>query len=70
MTEPAAKQIRVQYYALLREEAGRSEEAVATRAKDPRALFAELHARHPFSLPLTMLLALPLSLALAWRVTS
>ena len=50
-----AKEIRVQYYALLREEAGRSEEAVATRAQDPRALFAELKARHPFSLPLTML---------------
>ena len=56
MTEESpAKQIRVQYYALLREEAGRSEEAVATRAKDPRALFAELQARHPFSLPLSML---------------
>jgi molybdenum cofactor guanylyltransferase len=55
-TEAApAKQIHVQYYALLREEAGRSEEAVATRAQDPRALFAELKARHPFSLPLAML---------------
>ena len=50
-----AKEIRVQYYALLREEAGRSEEAVATRAANPRELFAELQARHPFSLPLTML---------------
>jgi molybdopterin-guanine dinucleotide biosynthesis protein A len=50
-----AKQIRVQYYALLREEAGRSEEAVATRARTPRELFEELKARHPFSLPLTML---------------
>jgi molybdopterin-guanine dinucleotide biosynthesis protein A len=51
----AVKQIRVQYYALLREEAGRSEEAVATGAATPRALFEELRARHPFSLPLTML---------------
>jgi molybdopterin-guanine dinucleotide biosynthesis protein A len=49
------KQIRVQYYALLREEAGRSEEAVATRAATARELFAELQARHPFSLPPTML---------------
>jgi molybdopterin-guanine dinucleotide biosynthesis protein A len=49
------KQICVQYYALLREEAGRSEEAVATCAATPRALFEELQARHPFSLPLTML---------------
>jgi len=53
--ETPAMQIRVQYYALLREEAGRSDEAVVTRAKDPRALFAELKARHPFSLPLAML---------------
>jgi molybdenum cofactor guanylyltransferase len=53
-TDPA-KQIRVQYYALLREEAGRSEEAVATRARTPRELFEELRTRHPFSLPLTML---------------
>ena len=49
------KQIRIQYYALLREEAGRSEEAVATRAATPRALFEELQARHPFSLPSAML---------------
>jgi molybdopterin-guanine dinucleotide biosynthesis protein A len=54
-TPAAVKQIRVQYYALLREEAGRSEEAVATHAATPRALFEELQARHPFSLPLTML---------------
>jgi molybdenum cofactor guanylyltransferase len=50
-----AKEIRVQYYALLREEAGRSEEAVATCARTPRELFEELRARHSFSLPLTML---------------
>lgn len=49
------KQVRIQYYALLREEAGRSEEAVATRAAPPRELFEELQARHPFSLPLAML---------------
>jgi len=53
--EEPAKHIRVQYYALLREEAGRSEEAVATRAATPRELFAELKGRHPFSLPPTML---------------
>jgi molybdopterin-guanine dinucleotide biosynthesis protein A len=55
-TPPApAKEIRVQYYALLREEAGRSEEAVATCAATPRELFEELKARHPFSLPPAML---------------
>lgn len=50
-----AKQIRVQYYALLREEAGVSEEAIATRAATALDLFAELQARHPFSLPAKML---------------
>jgi molybdopterin-guanine dinucleotide biosynthesis protein A len=54
-TGASAKQIRIQYYALLREEAGRSEEAVATHAATPRALFGELQARHPFSLPPAML---------------
>jgi molybdopterin-guanine dinucleotide biosynthesis protein A len=43
-------QIRVQYYAILREQAGRSEETVATGARTPRDLYAELQRRHPFSL--------------------
>ena len=42
--------IKVQYYALLREQAGRSEETVTTAARTPRELYAELKARHPFSL--------------------
>lgn len=46
-----AKQIRVQYYALLREQAGRSEEALVTSARTPRDLYEELKARYPFSLP-------------------
>jgi molybdopterin-guanine dinucleotide biosynthesis protein A len=51
----AVKEVRIQYYALLREEAGRSEESVATRARTPRELFAELQQRYPFSLPAEML---------------
>jgi molybdenum cofactor guanylyltransferase len=51
----SARNIRVQYYALLREEAGRSEEALTTDAATPRELFEELKARHPFSLPPRML---------------
>jgi molybdopterin-guanine dinucleotide biosynthesis protein A len=51
----ARRSIRVQYYALLREEAGRSEETLATAATTPRELFEELKARHPFSLPPAML---------------
>lgn len=57
LAHPAAnaKRIRVQYYALLREEAGLSEEVVATPATTARELFAELQARHRFSLPPQML---------------
>jgi molybdopterin-guanine dinucleotide biosynthesis protein A len=43
-------QIKVQYYAILREQAGRSEETVATAARTPRDLYTELQRRHPFSL--------------------
>jgi molybdopterin-guanine dinucleotide biosynthesis protein A len=50
-----ARPIRVQYYALLREQAGRSDETVSTRARTARDLYAELAARHPFTLPERML---------------
>jgi molybdopterin-guanine dinucleotide biosynthesis protein A len=50
-----ARQIRVQYYALLREQAGRSDETLTTRSRTPRELYAELAARHPFTLPAEML---------------
>jgi len=49
------KRIKVQYYALLREQAGRSEEALETTARTPRELYEELKARHPFSLAPEML---------------
>ena len=42
--------IRIRYYALLREQAGCSEETIHTSAHTPRELYAELAARHPFSL--------------------
>ncbi len=48
-------EIRVQYYALLREQAGRSVETLATRARTPRELYAELAAKYPFTLPADML---------------
>jgi molybdopterin-guanine dinucleotide biosynthesis protein A len=47
--------VKVQYYALLREQAGRSEEAVTTSARTPRELYEELRRRHPFSLAPEML---------------
>ena len=48
-------EIRVQYYALLREQAGRSTETIHTRARTPRELYAELAGKYPFTLPSEML---------------
>ena len=47
--------VKVQYYALLREQAGRSEESLTTKARTPRELYQELKARYPFSLAPEML---------------
>jgi len=46
----APRELRVQYFALLREQAGTRGESVMTRATTPRELFAELAARHHFTL--------------------
>jgi molybdopterin-guanine dinucleotide biosynthesis protein A len=51
----AALQINVQYYALLREQAGRSSESLVTTANTPRDLYQELKGRYPFSLAVEML---------------
>ena len=51
----AARQINVQYYALLREQAGRSSESLVTAAVTPRELYQELSARYSFSLAPEML---------------
>lgn len=42
--------LRVQYYAVLREQAGRSEETLDTTATTPAELYDELRRRHPFQL--------------------
>jgi molybdopterin-guanine dinucleotide biosynthesis protein A len=55
LAQAAELEIRVQYFALLREQAGRSAETLATRARTPRELYAELSARYPFTLPAEML---------------
>ncbi|HEY3784247.1 MAG TPA: NTP transferase domain-containing protein [Steroidobacteraceae bacterium] len=52
---PPTKRIKVQYYALLREQAGRSDETLLTTAQTPRELYEELKARYPFSLACEML---------------
>ena len=45
-----SRQLTVQYYALLREQAGRREESLRSSARDPRELYGELAARYPFTL--------------------
>jgi molybdopterin-guanine dinucleotide biosynthesis protein A len=45
-----SKTVRIQYYAVLREQAGRSEETLDTSAGTPAELYAELRHRHPFQL--------------------
>lgn len=42
--------LRVQYYAILREQAGRNEETLDTTAATPAELYDELRRRHPFQL--------------------
>ena len=43
--------VRVQYFALLREQRGLSEETITTTAATPAELYRELRAQHGFSLP-------------------
>jgi molybdenum cofactor guanylyltransferase len=45
-----ARTLRIQYYAILREQAGRSEETLDTTAATPAELYDELRRRHPFQL--------------------
>jgi len=46
----ATRRVTVQYFALLREQAGRGGETLETRARTPRELYGELARRYPFSL--------------------
>ena len=48
--ERTSKTLRVQYYAILREQAGRSEETLDTSAATAAELYEELRQRHPFQL--------------------
>ena len=49
-TPRQAMRIRIRYYALMREQAGRSDETVETAADTPAELYRELGARHAFTL--------------------
>jgi len=62
-----AQTVRVQYFALLREQAGRSGEALDTCACTPRELYEELRARHPFTLRPDMLRVAVNSEFVAWE---
>jgi molybdopterin-guanine dinucleotide biosynthesis protein A len=48
--QTVGKTVRVQYYAILREQAGRREETLDTSAATPAELYEELRRRHPFQL--------------------
>ena len=50
MAGQETKSIVVQYFAILQEQRGCSDETVATTAATPRDLYEELAARHGFSL--------------------
>jgi sulfur-carrier protein len=43
--------VHVQYFAILREQRGLTDEKLATVAATPAALYEELRARHGFTLP-------------------
>jgi molybdopterin synthase sulfur carrier subunit len=43
--------LEVHYFAILREQRGLTEETLSTEAGTPDALYAELRARHGFTLP-------------------
>jgi len=46
-----SRTVHVQYFAILREQRGLSEEKLATAAATPAALYEELRGRYGFSLP-------------------
>lgn len=50
LDQSAPMHLRIQYYALMREQAGRSEETLQTSATTPADLYAELAARYGFTL--------------------
>jgi molybdopterin-guanine dinucleotide biosynthesis protein A len=51
----APRRVSVQYYALLREQAGRREETLTTTATTAQELYQALATRYPFTLPVDML---------------
>lgn len=52
---PERREVRVQYFAILREQAGRGSEALATTAATPAELYDELRGLRGLALPRAML---------------
>ena len=52
---PSTREIRVQYFAVLREQAGRGSEALATAAATPAELYEELRQLRGLTFPRSML---------------
>ena len=48
-------QVQIQYFAVLREQAGRAEERRETAASTPEALYEEVRQAHGLALPRSML---------------
>lgn len=44
-------QVHIEYFAILREQRGVARESITTEAATPATLYAELRARHGFTLP-------------------
>jgi molybdopterin synthase sulfur carrier subunit len=51
MAPPMTKTVHIQYFAILREQRGASRETLQSAAATAGELYAELRARHGFSLP-------------------
>ena len=51
----SSRQIHVRFFAVLREQAGRSALAVDTTASTPAELYAELQAKHALIFPVSLL---------------
>lgn len=52
---PVKREVRVQYFAILREQAGRGSEALATAAATPAELYEELRGLRGLTLPRSLL---------------
>ena len=55
MSDGSTKQVRIQYFAVLREQRGLAEEKIETSAQTLRQLYDELKERHSFGLPVDRL---------------